>query len=64
MWSSLLTALVMSATIANAFPLATRQTRLDAAATAEAQRRDNTATRAFTAVPIKVCFARIALDVC
>lgn len=30
-------------------------TSLDQAATAEAQQRDDTATRAFSGVPIKVC---------
>jgi hypothetical protein len=39
--------------LASAAPLYPRLTKLDAAATAEAQKKDTTATRAFTAVPIK-----------
>jgi hypothetical protein len=39
--------------LASALPLSKRVT-LDPAAVAEAQKKDNTATRAFTAVPIKV----------
>lgn len=51
-YSTLVT--VLGASLAIAAPLYPRTT-LDAAATAEAQPRDNTATRAVTAQPIKVC---------
>jgi len=50
--STLLTLLSVGATIAA--PIRRTFTNLDAAATAEAQVRDNTATRAFSATTIKV----------
>ena len=49
---SFLTILIAAA--ATAAPLYPRQTRLDPEATAEAQRRDNTATRAFSDATIRV----------
>jgi hypothetical protein len=48
---------LMSAGVSIAAPVTINRrtfTNLDAAATAEAQVRDNSATRAFSAVPIKV----------
>ena len=47
-------ALLLSATLSAALPVFSRDTVINQAATAQAQQRDNTATRAFTAVPIKV----------
>jgi hypothetical protein len=46
--------LISIISMVNSMPVRTGA-RLDAAATAEAQQRDNTATRAFTATEIKVC---------
>lgn len=56
MFSSILAALVLGATVSSAAPLKFRDVTLDAAAVAEAQVRDNTATRAFSNAPIKVRF--------
>ena len=53
MLATLISSLVLAASISSAAPLR-RDVTLNAAATAQAQQRDNTATRAFTAVPIKV----------
>ena len=49
-----LSILFIGSNICSARPLAGRATTLDQAAIAEAQVRDNTATRAFSAAPIKV----------
>ncbi|KIJ50745.1 hypothetical protein M422DRAFT_159267 [Sphaerobolus stellatus SS14] len=46
--------LLLGVKICSALPLIRRATTLDQAAVAEAQVRDNTATRAFSAVPLKV----------
>ncbi|EJD40866.1 hypothetical protein AURDEDRAFT_186829 [Auricularia subglabra TFB-10046 SS5] len=53
MLASVLSTILLSASLSTAAPLLSRQTRLDPEAVAEAQQRDNTATRAFSAVPIK-----------
>jgi hypothetical protein len=50
---SLLATVLLGIQLASAAPLYPRLTKLDAAATAEAQKFDASATRAFTAVPIK-----------
>jgi hypothetical protein len=54
MLSATLYALLSTASFVSAVPLNPRKVKLDPAATAEAQQRDNTATRAFTATSIKV----------
>ena len=54
MFASSLYTLVLLAGLSSAFPLHPRLVTLDPAATAEAQPRDDTATRAFTATSIKV----------
>jgi hypothetical protein len=54
MLASAFSALLLTVTLATAAPLNPRLVTLDPAATAEAQQRDGTATRAFTATPIKV----------
>ncbi|KAK1217420.1 hypothetical protein PQX77_019960 [Marasmius sp. AFHP31] len=53
MLSKTIIAGIYGASFALAAPLFSRQTRIDEQATAEAQQRDNTATRAFTASEIK-----------
>ena len=59
--STLLTLLAVG--ITTAVPLDRRDVALDAAATAEAQQRDSTATRAFTATTITVrLLAKLLLD--
>lgn len=55
MLASLLSTVLLGASLSVAAPiLKYREATLDPAATAEAQPRDNTATRALTAVPITV----------
>lgn len=56
MLSYLVSAVLLGASLSTAAPLNPRSVTLDPAAVAEAQPRDNTATRAFTAVPITVRF--------
>lgn len=56
MLSSLFSAVLLGASLSQAAPiLKQRAVTLDPAATEEAQQRDDTATRALTAVPITVC---------
>lgn len=57
-YSTLITA-VFGASLAIAAPIYPRDVTLDPAAVAEAQPRDDTATRAFTASEIKVCMFSI-----
>lgn len=52
MLSYLVSAILLGASLSTAAPLNPRSVTLDPAAVAEAQPRDDTATRAFTAVPI------------
>lgn len=52
MLASFLTAVLLGASLSSSAPLNPRTVTLDPAATAEAQKRDDTATRAFTAIPI------------
>jgi hypothetical protein len=57
MISPILTLLLGTASLVAAHPVAEKRavTQLNQAAFEEAQQRDDTATRAFSSVPIKVC---------
>jgi hypothetical protein len=54
MLTSLLATLLLGAGLCAASPLNPRAVQLDPAATAEAQKRDDTATRALSGIAIKV----------
>lgn len=54
MLASSISAILLGASLCAATPLNPRVVTLDPKATAEAQKRDDTATRAFSGVPIKV----------
>lgn len=54
MFASFASIITLAVTLSSAAPLRLRAVTLDPAAVAEAQVRDNTATRAFSASPIKV----------
>jgi len=57
MSTSFLSVLLLTASLSTAVPLlGPRAATLDPAAVAEAQQRDNTATRAFSAIEIQVRF--------